>query len=541
MGLIKYGTTKIIATYENNTKLLDDYPNLEKILDSFKVIKLDPERYMYVRNRSISSLETWGPNRNGDGFPREDIKKAHHTFINSRVSVDHRDDIIVGVVIDSYFVEPKVEVYNDTLIKRGDYVENIIALDKRVLESYKPDGENSLLKLIIDGLVEDTSMGAIVGYSICSVPTCMNIARTEDEYCEHIKSSKNSVIKVAGILDVPVYEICKEITFFEDSIIVPLNYGGKAGGEGADPSARILEKVATTPLKSYVVYRDRIYKTSQADSPVPIELLKTHQKVIKQKFKDDDIEYTKKVLKNKDDENKKEIVKESQENASSVSVSYDYLIELLKKGVPFDEALKSSWEYFKSLTGLGENSEEVKAAKEPKKAIIVDVDGTVMDISHRLKYIEGEKKDWKKFFDEEEVSKDKVNKEVVEKINKIKQETSLPVVVITGRPENLREITEKQLRESGLDFDELVMKPQERSYEKAVSFKSSLLGMYYPVIAFDDEEAILDAMKKVNPDLKMFLVEDNEVKEYTGEKSEKRSEDLVSDVKIGVWVRKVFK
>ena len=34
-----------------------------------------------------------------------------------------------------------------------------------------------------------------------------------------------------------------------------------------------------------------------------------------------------------------------------------------------------------------------------ERVAIFDVDGTLMDINHRRKYVEGEQKDWKKFFE----------------------------------------------------------------------------------------------------------------------------------------------
>lgn len=550
--MIKFGSAKVIASYENTDKLLEVFPKLEEQLESIKVIKLDPERYMYIRNRSISALETWGPNRNGDGFPREDIKKAHHTFINSRVSVDHKDDIIVGMVLDSYFVSPVVEMTDEGIIKKGDYIENILALDKKALESYKPDGVNSLLKLIEIGLVKDTSMGAIVGYSICSVPTCMNIAKEESEYCEHIKSQKNQVIKIAGLLDVQVYEICKELTFFEDSIIVPVDLGGKAGGEGADPTAKILEKIASTPLREYIVYRDKmIEKEGQMLEMKEKGLFMQKPKVYKQKFKDKDIEYSKDMLKKNLEEvlDKKVVVKKSQD----VSKAYDYLIELLKGGTPFDEALRLAWEYFKS--GVSDEKKEIviQSQKEPQKVIVVDMDGVVADVSHRLHYIEKEKPDWESFLSEEEVKKDRIRTEVVEKIKEIKKHLGdLPVVILTGRPENLREITEEQLEEAGLDYIELIMKPEKLAYMKDVAFKKDIVTSYLPaqgyipVAFFDDKESILDMVNKVSPEAKLYKVDDFEtiVEEYKPEDRGKETGEAkpkeMKEKEANVWVRRSF-
>ena len=42
------------------------------------------------------------------------------------------------------------------------------------------------------------------------------------------------------------------------------------------------------------------------------------------------------------------------------------------------------------------------------KYIIFDIDGVLADCSNRLKYIKGEKKDYDKFYSDEEILKDKV-------------------------------------------------------------------------------------------------------------------------------------
>jgi FMN phosphatase YigB (HAD superfamily) len=45
---------------------------------------------------------------------------------------------------------------------------------------------------------------------------------------------------------------------------------------------------------------------------------------------------------------------------------------------------------------------------------IFDIDGTLLDIRHRLHYIKGEKKDWKAFRDPTELAKDKPRIEIVQ-------------------------------------------------------------------------------------------------------------------------------
>ena len=84
-----------------------------------------------------------------------------------------------------------------------------------------------------------------------------------------------------------------------------------------------------------------------------------------------------------------------------------------------------------------------------KKAIIVDLDGTLADCSHRLHHIEGEKKGWDKFF--EGIKDDKVNewcKHLIYGMHTAQYSyTALPIIV-TGRPEKTIPATDDWLKEN---------------------------------------------------------------------------------------------
>ena len=71
-------------------------------------------------------------------------------------------------------------------------------------------------------------MGCRCGKSICSI--CGNVATTEDEFCDHIKNYKGSTYN-----GLPVFEDNRDVDFFDDSFVTI----------GADPEAKILEKVAS--------------------------------------------------------------------------------------------------------------------------------------------------------------------------------------------------------------------------------------------------------------------------------------------------------
>jgi len=270
MGFWKFGTkTKIVEVHHNINNLVDSlntkgFSNFGKRIAAIEPIKLDPERYIYIRNRSISAEEWYGPNENGDGFPNEELKTRNMTFVGCRLSVDHQDDIIIGMVLDSLYIPPQFRREGDKdVFVDGGYVENVLAIDKKAVASSRFP---LLVDWIEDGKITDTSMGCFAGETQCSI--CGNIATNDEEYCDHIlpgNGFKGTMIKTSSGEEKLCYESCFDITFFEDSIIVPQNLGGLAGGEGADPDAKMIERLASFPLNRYIVDRKKqIERISQS-------------------------------------------------------------------------------------------------------------------------------------------------------------------------------------------------------------------------------------------------------------------------------------
>lgn len=82
-----------------------------------------------------------------------------------------------------------------------------------------------------------------------------------------------------------------------------------------------------------------------------------------------------------------------------------------------------------------------------KNFIIFDIDGTLADISHRLPFIQGEKKDWEGFYGA--MDKDQPIYEMVLLLRVLLfttlTDTEYEVVFVTGRPEKYRAKTMKWL------------------------------------------------------------------------------------------------
>lgn len=79
-----------------------------------------------------------------------------------------------------------------------------------------------------------------------------------------------------------------------------------------------------------------------------------------------------------------------------------------------------------------------------ENVVVSDLDGTICDITHRLHFVkglpEGQKKDWKGFFDA--IPSDKMRLDVVQKIVQTVEENNAKLILVSARPENYRLQTE---------------------------------------------------------------------------------------------------
>lgn len=273
--MYKFGNATITQVARHPQELIDEAVNsimgdyiskrLGRRLAAYKPIELDPDRFLYIRNRAISADESWSYNQNFDSWPSAELKTGCRSFINAMLDVDHDPSLPIGTVLDSFMI-PKAVVkaehlaatkegkqavltaftnYND--LKDGDqivgdWVENVWAINKQSLEGFYPGA----VEAILSGEITDTSMGCEIAYSCCSI--CNNKAVDPEEYCQHI--GKWGVNKGTE-WDHPVtghkviaYELCYRVSFFEDSLIMPEAWNKVPDSQGADVSAVILSIIA---------------------------------------------------------------------------------------------------------------------------------------------------------------------------------------------------------------------------------------------------------------------------------------------------------
>jgi hypothetical protein len=148
---------------------------------------------------------------------------------------------------------------------------------------------------------------------------------------------------------------------------------------------------------------------------------------------------------------------------------------------------------------LEEGFDELKEFREQPKAgskpcVIVDIDGTVANLDHRLHYVRGEKKDWRTFLSK--CDKDTPNHDIYLIAESFCDTTGSDLVFCSGRGNEYRDKTEMWLKEYNMQYEQLFMR-QERDYRQDTIVKEQILDFeiltrYREVLAvFDDRSSVV--------------------------------------------------
>ena len=132
---------------------------------------------------------------------------------------------------------------------------------------------------------------------------------------------------------------------------------------------------------------------------------------------------------------------------------------------------------------------------EERPLAIVDLDGVVADVRHRLRHIEKRPKDWDAFFDA--ARDDPPHAEGIAVVQRLEQDHE--VVYLTGRPERCRADTERWLDHHGIGGHELLMRSG-RDRRPAAVVKVEILRTRSAErtvgIVVDDDDRVVDAMRR---------------------------------------------
>jgi uncharacterized HAD superfamily protein len=125
---------------------------------------------------------------------------------------------------------------------------------------------------------------------------------------------------------------------------------------------------------------------------------------------------------------------------------------------------------------------------------IVDIDGVVADVRHRVHYVERRPKNWKKFF--AEAVHDEAHPEGLAVVDKLTEDHE--VIFLTGRPEHLRDDTTAWLTRHGLAQHRLLMRA-DRDRGPSARFKlrevQRLARHRHVAIVIDDDPSVIATMR----------------------------------------------
>jgi hypothetical protein len=132
---------------------------------------------------------------------------------------------------------------------------------------------------------------------------------------------------------------------------------------------------------------------------------------------------------------------------------------------------------------------------EPARSLaVIDIDGVLADVGHRLHFLRRRPKDWKGFF--AAARTDPPHPEGLARAAELAD--GHEVVLLTGRPEGCRADTEAWLAEHGVEHELLVMRPpgdRRPAAEVKVGLLRVLARGRQIAVVLDDDRLVVEAME----------------------------------------------
>lgn len=137
-----------------------------------------------------------------------------------------------------------------------------------------------------------------------------------------------------------------------------------------------------------------------------------------------------------------------------------------------------------------------------KNIVVGDIDGTIADGTHRQHLVNGEKKDWKKYFSLMHL--DSARHVIIDEVIKCSLVTGSHVILVSARPEDYRKETIGWLHKYNVPYTHLIMRPSNDSREDSIVKKeiyNKYLKHYNIVKVFDDRPRVVRMWKELGLDV----------------------------------------
>jgi acid phosphatase class B len=133
-----------------------------------------------------------------------------------------------------------------------------------------------------------------------------------------------------------------------------------------------------------------------------------------------------------------------------------------------------------------------------KKAVIVDIDGTIADNRHRQHFLEGEKKDWDSFFSK--VIDDEPIQITIEVVRALSERYR--IIFVTGRPEKCKGDTYKWLDDNYDLGDCIILFRKDGDFRpdhetKLETYRSVIEPIYDVKLVIDDRDKVVKMWRKI--------------------------------------------
>lgn len=179
----------------------------------------------------------------------------------------------------------------------------------------------------------------------------------------------------------------------------------------------------------------------------------------------------------------------------------EYGDDLVEKARKANSALTTYFSKYEPVTSEEGLLQLIKySSSEKRTAIMVDLDGTLANLNHRLHYVRGEgKKDWGSFF--RECGKDGLY-ECVAGIVRLEHSSGTEIVYCSGRDEEqCRNLTHDWLQGHGFIAPTLVMRPKLNykadNITKIMLYKYEIEPFYDVKYVLDDRNQVVEAWRKI--------------------------------------------
>jgi predicted secreted acid phosphatase len=132
------------------------------------------------------------------------------------------------------------------------------------------------------------------------------------------------------------------------------------------------------------------------------------------------------------------------------------------------------------------------------KAIIVDLDGTLCDVEHRVHHVRSKPKNWKAF--NESMDQDKPYFWCLELISAMKAR-GYKIFFVTGRDDDYRTMTADWLKRHHVEYDELYMR-KARDYREDSEVKEEIYLQFIEkkaqvLFVVDDRKSVVERWRKL--------------------------------------------